>query len=116
MRARLAKRDGVLKTDWGPMRYRAGKHYIIAHGHDRFVVRRDIFERTYRRRVDALYARRTDIVYRYVIVDEPVLVPTLEGLERANAGDWILQGVAGELWPISKEKAQALYAPTQQKT
>jgi hypothetical protein len=109
VQARLAKRNGVLETDYGPMRYHAGKHYLLESGRNKSVVRRDIFERTYRRREDGLYSKRTDIVYRCVILDEPVFVRTLEGLERGDADDWIVQGVLGEVWPVSAESARTLY-------
>jgi hypothetical protein len=111
VQARLAARNGVLKTDYGPMRYRAGEHYLLEGERNNSVVRRDIFERTYRRREDGLYSKRTDIVYRRVILDEPVFVRTLEGLERGDADDWIVQGVVGEVWPVSAERARTLYVP-----
>jgi hypothetical protein len=38
-------------------------------------------------------------------------VPTLEGYERANAGDWVVRGVLGELWPVSPQEAAQLYEP-----
>ncbi len=31
--------------------------------------------------------------------DGSLIVSTLEGVMRADAGDWIIQGVAGELYP-----------------
>jgi hypothetical protein len=111
VRASLAQGDGSVRTAAGSLHFRAGEHYIIERGRDRFVVRRDIFERTYRLRKDGLHEKRTDIVYRYVIAQEPVLVRTLEGIQRAEAGDWIVQGVAGEVWPVAAVKARTLYAP-----
>src|SRR5262245_42839560 len=74
VRANLAQSNGSLRTAGGSLRFRAGEHYILERGRDRFVVRRDIFERTYRLRQDGLYEKSTDIVYRYVIAHEPVLV------------------------------------------
>jgi hypothetical protein len=50
-------------------------------------------------------------VLRYFTLDRPVMVETLEGLQRAAPGDWIMQGVAGELWPTPREKALAKYEP-----
>jgi hypothetical protein len=40
-----------------------------------------------------------------------VLVQTLEGPQVAHPGDWIMQGVAGELWPVPHEKARQKYQP-----
>jgi len=46
--ARLADRDGVLKTSWGDLNYQKGKHYIVRHGSgDYGAVEKDIFHQTY---------------------------------------------------------------------
>lgn len=37
------------------------------------------------------------------------LVYTLEGLMRANKGDWIILGVAGELYPCKPDIFEATY-------
>jgi hypothetical protein len=39
------------------------------------------------------------------------MVHTLEGDQKAAAGDWIVQGVTGELWPVPREKALKKYDP-----
>ena len=36
-------------------------------------------------------------------------IPTLEGLHRANAGDWIIKGVAGEFYPCKPAIFEATY-------
>lgn len=111
VRARKATRDGVLATERGDQRYAAGPHYIVSHSDgDEFVVRADVFEATYRPMGDGRFAKRTDIVLRYFTLNRAVTVRTLEGLERAEAGDWIMEGVLGELWPIDPDKAHMLYA------
>jgi hypothetical protein len=111
VRAAKATRDGVLATERGDQRYRAGQHYLVKHTNgDEFVVRADVFEATYRPMGDGRFAKRTDIVLRYFTLDRPVTVRTLEGPERAEAGDWIMEGVLGELWPIDATKARGLYA------
>jgi hypothetical protein len=110
VQASLAKRSGVLSTSRGPMRYKAGRHYIVEHGpDDRSVVRRDVFERTYSRRADGRFEKRTDVSYRCFTLPYPVMVRTLEGLEFAKTGDWIVEGVNGELWPVWPEKAEEIY-------
>jgi hypothetical protein len=38
-------------------------------------------------------------------------VKTLEGDQQAKPGDWIMQGVAGELWPVPREEALRKYEP-----
>jgi hypothetical protein len=58
-----------------------------------------------------LYRKRTDVILRYFTLKRRVVVQTLEGPQAARPGDWIMQGVAGELWPISPEKAREKYEP-----
>lgn len=94
------------------LKARGGKDYIIDYGGgDRAVVRGDVFELTYARNSDGGYVKRPDIVLRYFTLNRPVMVETLEGPQRAAAGDWIMQGVAGELWPVPVKKALAKYEP-----
>lgn len=112
VRAELANSSGKIEKDIGTLRYEADKHYIIEYGpDDRAPVRREIFERTYQRRDDGLYEKRTDIVLRYFTLPHPVMVETLEGDELAHPGDWIMEGVVGELYPIAARDAEAKYAP-----
>jgi hypothetical protein len=70
-----------------------------------------MFERTYERQRDGTYAKRRDLEYRYFTLPYPCVVQTREGEQRAAAGDWIMQGLEGELWPLSPEQGRRLYAP-----
>lgn len=40
-----------------------------------------------------------------------LLIDTLEGTHRANQGDWIIQGVKGELYPCKPDIFAATYEP-----
>lgn len=112
VRARRAEADANIETPHGPAFARGGADYIVAHGAgDYAVVRGDIFERTYEALGAGLYRKRTDLVLRYFTLDRPAIVETLEGPAKAEPGDWVMEGVAGELWPIAAEKAQEKYEP-----
>jgi hypothetical protein len=112
VRAELARSSGKIETPRGALKYQAGQHYIVHYGPgDRAPVRRTLFERTYRRRDDGRYEKRPDIVLRYFTLSYPVMVETLEGAELAQPGDWIMEGVAGELWPIAPRDAEQKYEP-----
>lgn len=112
IRARLAEADTTVRTAHGELSARGGEDYIVTYElDDHAVVRRDIFERTYEPIGSGLYQKRTDVVLRYFTLDRPVMVETMEGDQRADAGDWIMQGVAGELWPVPREKAAEKYEP-----
>lgn len=39
------------------------------------------------------------------------LIPTLEGVMRASPGDWIIKGIAGEVYPCKPEIFKATYEP-----
>ena len=110
VRAELARSNGVIETPRGDLRYQAGKHYIVHYGPgDRAPVNRRVFEQTYVRREDGLYRKRTDLRLRYFTLPYAVVVDTLEGPEMAAAGDWIVKGGAGELWPMAAEDGERKY-------
>jgi hypothetical protein len=41
--------------------------------------------------------------------DGTLKIPTLEGVMTANPGDWIIQGVKGELYPCKPDIFEATY-------
>jgi hypothetical protein len=111
VRAHVAEADHRVQTAHGELRARGGEDMIVDHGGDCAVVRREIFERTYKALGGGLYQKRQDVVLRYFTLPKAVTVETLEGPQRAAAGDWIIQGVTGELWPVAEEKALEKYEP-----
>lgn len=111
-RAWLAEADSCISTERGVLQARGGRDYVLAHGPgEHSVIRRDIFELMYEPLGGGLYRKRTDIIFRYFTLNRRVVVQTLEGPQAAKPGDWIMQGVKGELWPISPEKARENYEP-----
>lgn len=42
------------------------------------------------------------------------VVPTLEGDMRANLGDWLIRGVAGEVYPCKPDVFEATYEAVEQ--
>ena len=112
VRARRAEADHDVKTAQGKLRARGGEDYIVSYSNDaKAVVRGDIFEKTYEPTGVGLFRKRTDITLRYFTLERPAIVHTLEGEQRAEPGDWIMQGVAGELWPVPREQALQKYHP-----
>ena len=112
VRAKLATKDGAVRSRRGSLNYKAGEHYIVRRRRVApSVVQREMFERTYERQPDGTYAKRRDLEYRYFTLSYPCIVHTREGAQRAAAGDWIVQGLEGELWPLSPTLGRRLYAP-----
>ena len=110
VRAKLAKRHGRPRTRRGLATYAPGRHYIVDYGHgDRAVARRDTFERVYRDVGGGKDEKRPEIVYRYFTLPYDVTVSTFEGPEIAKAGDWIMEGVDGELYPMTPERGREIY-------
>ena len=110
VRAELVRSSGEIETPRGALRYEAGKHYIVRYGPGEYApVRRELFEQVYRRRDDGRFEKRTDIVLRYFTLNYPAVIETLEGAEVAQPGDWVMEGVAGELWPIAARDAPEKY-------
>jgi hypothetical protein len=106
----LAAEDGVIRAPEGDLAYRKGEHYIVRQedGEETPVMRR-VFERTYRSRFDGLYEKRKDVVVHYFTLSYDVVVETLEGGRIARAGDWIMRGVLGELYPMDASAGRAKY-------
>lgn len=52
-----------------------------------------------------------DLVLRHAPDTREILIPTLEGIMVASAGDWIIRGVAGELYPCKPTIFAATYEP-----
>jgi hypothetical protein len=44
-------------------------------------------------------------------VGQSLIIPTLEGDHEAKPGDWIIQGVQGELYPCKPDIFAATYEP-----
>lgn len=54
------------------------------------------------------------VVKKYIPVEayqtnRPIDIQTLEGVMHANAEDWIIIGVEGEMWPVKKEIFEKTY-------
>lgn len=110
LRAWRAERDGLIASEGGVLRYRAGRDWIVEHGQgDYAVVRADIFARTYEDAGNGRFRRRGDVSLRYFKLSHPSRIRTLEGVRRAAPGDWIIEGVAGELWPVRPDRARRTY-------
>ena len=43
--------------------------------------------------------------------DHGLMIDTLEGVMRANPGDWVVRGVAGEFYPCRPDIFDATYEP-----
>lgn len=110
VRAHIAEADHRVQARGGELQATAGEDVIVEdEAGSVSVVRRDIFERTYEALGDGLYRKRHDVVLRYFTLKRAVLIETFEGEQRAEPGDWIIEGVTGELWPVSREKALEKY-------
>lgn len=110
VRAWRVEADHRVRTSRGSLLARGGQDFIIEDPKgDHRVVRSDIFERTYEALGEGLYRKRDDVDLRYFTLDRPALVKTLEGVQEAEPGDWIMQGVAGELWPVPRAEAERKY-------
>lgn len=48
-------------------------------------------------------ARKKPVCIHAVHMTEPFVVETLEGTMQGNAGDWLIEGVNGELYPCKPD-------------
>jgi hypothetical protein len=109
--AALASTDGEILTELGtPVRYTAGDHYLVERPSGRRdVIRRDIFERTHRKIGESLYRENDDIRYRAAIAKTELNIATDDGVRTAREGDWVMIGVADEMWPLPADQAKRKY-------
>jgi hypothetical protein len=47
--------------------------------------------------------RKKPVVIEAYRTDKPLEIPTLKGVMQANTGDWIIRGVAGEIYPCKPD-------------
>lgn len=114
VRAKLATKDGQMRSPRGRLSYKAGEHYIVRRRRGPpSVIPRATFERTFEPQPDGSYLKRRDLEYRYFTLSHPSVIQTREGPQRASAGDWIIQDPDGELRPLSPTVGRRLYAPLQ---
>lgn len=110
VRAYRAEADCSVETGGGVLQARGGRDFIIDYGGgSRAVVRGDIFARTYEALGEGRYRKRTDVIFHAFTLDRPALIHTLEGPQNAEPGDWVLEGVSGELWPVPRAEAVKKY-------
>jgi hypothetical protein len=56
-----------------------------------------------------LFRKRPVRIYA-VQLSQATQVETLEGIEQANPGDWLITGLLGEKWPSSKDSFERNYS------
>lgn len=48
-----------------------------------------------------------------VLIEDGLMIKTLEGIMVANTGDWIIRGVKGEFYPCKPDIFAATYEPAE---
>lgn len=110
VRAWRAEGETHVETEGGVLVARGGADYIVQYEDGaRAIVRDDIFQRTYTSIGGGVFEKHTEIVLNYFVLDRDAVVETLEGDQHAKRGDWVVEGVAGELWPVPRAKAREKY-------
>ena len=59
--------------------------------------------------IEPLLAKSTVTEISQDFIEPDLIIPTLEGEMRAQVGDWIILGVAGELYPCKPDIFDATY-------
>lgn len=87
----------------------AAGDWLLTDGVEEWTVAAQVFTRTYDELPDGRYVKHA--LVEAVRTERPVEVATLEGPARAEAGDWVLRGVDGEVWTTTDAFFRAHYAP-----
>ena len=113
VRAMLADHDGEIVTTAGDhLAYRNGADYIVDDELGaRTIIRKESFEKSYRRIGRDLFRARHNLRLRAAVADRDMNVITSVGGRVAHRTDWIMIGVADEMWPVPAAVARAKYKP-----
>lgn len=100
----------TVRTSWGAeLRAEPGRDYIVSTGpDDRWVVRQDIFDTTYRPEGGG-FRKRDDLMHSFYVSPDERTIDTLEGPVTANPGDYVMNGSVGEQWPVSPSTFERRY-------
>lgn len=77
-----------------------------SHGHE-WSVADAFFDATYEKTTDDRYRRLGTVRARPAVAGE--VVQTLEGDAEARAGEWVVEGSAGEQWPVPGDQFRERY-------
>jgi hypothetical protein len=58
--------------------------------------------------------RKKPVVIEAYRTDKEMYIETLEGVMKANVGDWIIKGVKGELYPCKPDVFEMTYEPVEE--
>ena len=58
--------------------------------------------------------RKKPVIIEAYQTTETKLIKTLEGVMRANPGDWIITGVHGEQYPCKPDIFEEIYEPVEE--
>ncbi len=94
-------------TDGQPMQADAGDWQVRDDAGCTWSVRDDIFRATYEQAPEGRWRRTGTVQARRACPGE--VVDTLEGAVRAESGQWVLRGDAGEQWPVPAEHFARCY-------
>lgn len=50
-----------------------------------------------------VYYRKKPIIIKATLLDEEVLIETLEGTMKGNKGDYVIEGINGEIYPCKPD-------------
>lgn len=113
-KATMAAKDETVETSRGDkLKARAGKDYILDSGGNRWVVRGDVFDKTYKPNGDGTVSKNPNLRVKYFVTPKDTTINTFEGPVPAKAGDYVMVGAVGEMWPLAPSAFGARYTPTE---
>ena len=108
--AALATADGALTSGSTTYRVRKNLDYVLDDGAgNQWVVRKDIFDKTYKKLRSGKFQKRDDFPVGYFVAEADGVVNSLEGPNPYSKGDYILIGPAGEMWNQTPERFAQRY-------
>lgn len=109
VKALCQKEDFSVTVSWQkePLKAKAGD-YLLMDEDSCWPVAKDIFLESYKHLAGDMYIKTGHVLA--LAIDKAFLVQTLEGPAWGKPGDYLAQGVAGEIWPIPWAKFKTDYS------
>jgi hypothetical protein len=101
--------EGFRYKKWGDVQTCKAGDWIVDNEGDVYTVAGDVFERTYERRSPGVYVKVARVqAWR---AEAAGSIETREGRTHYEAGDYLVENEAGDVWAVSAAKFEEMYEP-----
>lgn len=107
--AYVTDKEFLIKSKGKELLASVGDYIITSKDGERHPCKPDIFKKTYDKGENEGEYYKKQIVIKAYKAEKEEIIHTLEGDVKANVGDYVVTGVAGEQYPIPNDKFLEIY-------